>query len=107
MLTSTHNARLPPAGTLDLLRSWRAFKPLQQLRRLVLANNPSLGRRAAVPGAAGAAARPSGECLGPADVLWLGKRLLRTALLELLDLRGTGGLNMWWWWWVWHSGWAG
>lgn len=52
------------------------------LKRLVLADNPLLGRDPAAPQ----------QCLGPWDIDWLDGRLLKAAPLHLLDVRRTGAL---------------
>ncbi|KAI7837296.1 hypothetical protein COHA_008910 [Chlorella ohadii] len=70
----------PGEEVLPLMASWRVMRLMSHLKRLVLADNPMLGRDPAAPS----------QCLGPRDSEWLGGRLLQAASLELLDLRRTG-----------------
>lgn len=74
-----------PAEALSLLEDWRVMRLMGHLKRLVLADNPLLGRDPAAPG----------QCLGPLDTDWLEGRLLQAASLELLDLRRTGARLAW------------
>ena len=89
-------------GALDALVHWKALKPLEGLRRLVLADNPLLGTQpiqqqqqeeAQQQGdiAAAAAAPAAPVFLGPQDLWLLDTRLFQAAPLQLLDIRRSGG----------------
>ncbi|PRW56615.1 hypothetical protein C2E21_4838 [Chlorella sorokiniana] len=73
------DCKLQPEA-LSLLESWEVMRLMGHLKRLVLADNPLLGRDPAAPE----------QCLGPLDIEWLEGRLLQAAPLDLLDLRRTG-----------------
>lgn len=76
-----------------MLRSPRALRLLRRLRRLVLSDNPLLGRQAGAAGAGEAA--HADAFLQPGELEWLEARLLQAAPLQLLDLRRTGGCWGW------------
>jgi hypothetical protein len=91
-------------GALDALVHWKALKPLEGLRRLVLADNPQLGTQSMQEqqqqqqqqqqqgGLAGAVAAPAAPAFrGPRDLWLLDTRLLQAAPLQLLDIRRSGG----------------
>lgn len=71
------------ADFLQLLAHWKSLKMIERLSRLVLADNPMLGRLAAGAG-----------CIAAQDLLGM-SRLFKAAQLELLDIRRTGWAVAW------------
>ena len=65
------------------------MKALESLRRLVLADNPLLGKLTQQQRLGGAPDTAS-KYVGPEQLFWLETRLFRGAPLQLLDLRHTG-----------------